>query len=360
MPACLRCGTELVVNEEGVAPVLCDACAGKASSRARRSVNTGAMSDFPVTTGLLAVNLAVFVGMVITGGGFFKANGNSLILWQGNFDFLTLSGEYWRLLTAAFVHDGVLHIAFNMWCLWSLGQLSERLFGRWQTLLIYAMTGIGGSLLSIAHAVSQDQARLSVGASGAVFGIAGALLAGLKFGNLSISEGARRGILSSLAFFIIVNFVLGMGQNVDNMAHLGGFISGLIIGLPLALGRAASGATHRLLQIATLLISSLLLAGATNELVQVHGHKSRIFVSQWAMSRGDFPAAIKVLERDVRANPNDAQAQGELAYAFAMDNQRDNAIAAYKRALQLDPNDARSKTNLKLLEEEAQEQQPQK
>src|SRR5215469_14501810 len=63
MPNCLKCGAELAVNEEGVAPVLCDRCAGTATTRARRGLRTGTMRDFPATTALLAINLAVFIAM---------------------------------------------------------------------------------------------------------------------------------------------------------------------------------------------------------------------------------------------------------------------------------------------------------
>src|SRR5579864_7791157 len=207
MPNCLKCGAPLVVNEEGIAPVLCDRCAGVATGRAHRSLATGTFRDYPATTLLLAINIAVFIGMVVTGAGFLEFNGRSLLNWGGNYGPWTLSGEYWRLITAGFVHGGRLHIAYNMWCLVSLGQLSERLFGKSQTFFIYLVTGVGGALLSIAH----NPKNFEVGASGAVFGIAGALLAGVKFGNLSISTGEKRSVVSSMIFFVGINFFLGAG-----------------------------------------------------------------------------------------------------------------------------------------------------
>ena len=128
MPSCLKCGTELAVNEEGIAPVLCDRCAGAPTGRARRVATTGTLRDYPITTALLAINLTVFVGMVATGAGFLDFNPQACLRWGGNFGPWTLNGDWWRLVTAGFVHGGLLHIAFNMWCLFSLGQLSERLF----------------------------------------------------------------------------------------------------------------------------------------------------------------------------------------------------------------------------------------
>ena len=135
MPNCLKCGAALAVNEEGVAPVLCDRCAGVATGRARRTMAMGSVYRFPATTTLLVINTAVFIGMMLTGGSLQGFSGEHLVQWGGNYGPLTISGEYWRLITAGFVHANLLHFAFNMWGLWNLGRLSERLFGKWQTFL---------------------------------------------------------------------------------------------------------------------------------------------------------------------------------------------------------------------------------
>src|SRR5437660_3390098 len=246
MPNCLKCGTALAVNEEGVAPVLCDHCAGVATGRARRTMAMGGLLLAPATATLMAINIAVYIGMVVTGG--FQFSGEQLIRWGGNYGPLTISGEYWRLMTAGFVHGSIVHIGLNMWCLYSLGRLSEQLFGRWQTFMIYMLTGVGGALLSVTY----DPERLSVGASGAIFGIAGAVVAGLKFGDLEIPEGQRRAILSSVVMFAVINFSLGGLGRTDNMCHLGGFITGLMLGLPLG----AFARKSKSLQIAILVITA--------------------------------------------------------------------------------------------------------
>src|SRR5262249_3042334 len=85
MPQCLKCGAELTVNEEGVAPVLCDRCAGRATSRARRGLNTGTMRDFPATTALIAINLAVFLAMPVFGVNPFNPSSIGLIRLGANF-----------------------------------------------------------------------------------------------------------------------------------------------------------------------------------------------------------------------------------------------------------------------------------
>jgi rhomboid protease GluP len=337
MPACLKCGTPLAVNDEGVAPVLCDRCAGVATRRARSTVHTGTMRDYPATTALIAINLTVFVGMLVTGG-FGPMNA---LRWGANYGPLTIGGDYWRLVTAGFVHGGFLHILFNMWCLWSLGQLSERLFGKWQTFAIYLLTGVAGSMLSIAY----DPRRLEVGASGAIFGLAGALLSGLKFGNLNVSEWQRRSAISSMVTFIAINFFLGGFGNVDNMAHLGGFICGLIIGLPLsALGEKKS------VQIGMLVVTALLLAAGGKELVDLHGHPSRLYSAKLALGQRNIPSAIRILQQDIAAVPDDAEAYTLLGHAYYLSNQRESAIAAYKKALQLDPNVPDARDNLEALQ----------
>jgi membrane associated rhomboid family serine protease len=342
MPSCLKCGAELPVNEEGMAPVLCDRCAGRATSRARRGVSTGTMRDYPATSALLAINAAVYIAMLLPGvniGG-----------WLANIGPLTLGGEYWRLVTAGFVHANFLHIAFNMWCLWSLGRLAERLFGHWQTLALYLLTGVGGALLSIGY----DPRRVEVGASGAIFGIAGAILAGLKFGNLAVSPGERKSVISSLIFFIVINFALGSGNlplfggNIDNMCHLGGFITGLLIGLPMG----AFARHHKLYQLATVLVTAGLLFAAGRELVQTHGADAELYRATRTLRQGDVAGAIPVLERYVAARPDDDEALVLLGAAYSLTGQREKAAAAYEQALKVNPESKPARDALQTLRQD--------
>lgn len=367
VPTCVRCGEPLAVNEEGVAPVYCDRCAGQAVSRARKGMNTGSLRDFPVTTTLIAINLLVFVGMVLTSDSptqaFIEPSNADLIRWGVNNRFLTLGGDYWRLLTANFLHIGIVHIAFNMWCMWRLGRLSERYFGRWSTAAIYVLTGVGASLLSITYSINHQPGRLSAGASGAIFGIAGALIAGLKFGNLSIAEGERRAVLSSVILFAGFNFLigfgyLGFGGGIDNMAHLGGFASGLLIGVPLATSLTRSAGVNRVIQVSTLAITTLLFAAAGAELVNSKGHQSRIVRAEWSLEDKDYPAAIRVLEKDTAAVPGDAEALALLGVAYALNNEPAKAIVAYKKALELDPSLTEVQDSLRELQGNAPASQP--
>jgi len=358
VPTCVRCGEPLAVNEEGVAPVYCDRCAGQAVSRARRGMYTGTLRDFPVTTALVAINVAIFVAMVLTADSFTQAliHGGNALRWGGNYGPLTLSGDYWRLVTACFIHGGIVHIGFNMWCLLSLGRLSERYFGRWSTLAIYLLTGVGGNLLSLAY----DPSRFSVGASGAIFGIAGAIIAGLKFGNLSIAEGERRAVISSVISFSVINFLLGIGYlgfgaDTDNMAHLGGFASGLLVGVPLATSLTRSAGVNKAIQVATLVVTAALLTAAGAEITNSAGPEVKLMR---ALKDKDYADAIKILEKEAAANPRDVETQIMLGYAYQENHQTEKAIVAFKKALELDPSLTEVQDSLRELQGNTPASQP--
>src|SRR5258708_4336254 len=330
MPACAKCGSPLQVNEEGIAPVLCDRCAGVATARARKGIYTGTMRDYPVTAALVAINVGVFVAMVIGGGSIMSFSNKDIIRWGANWGVLTLGGEYWRLLSAAFVHANIIHLALNMWWLFYLGRLSERLFGRWQTVVVYLLTGVGGNLLSLAW----KPGRLSVGASGAIFGLAGAILSGVKFGDLSITAGEKRSIFLNVALFSGLSFFMGMRGNTDNMCHLGGFISGLIIGLPLAVPSSSKG-KHTLIQDITLITTAALLVVAGGQLVQVHG---QMFKVDTLMRRQEYLAALQALEKITASNPDNEEALLKLGAVYELTRQPEKAVAIFERASKLNPN----------------------
>lgn len=348
MPQCLKCGAPLQVNEEGMAPVLCDRCAGVATRRARVGMSTSTLQQAPATTVLMAINILVFIAMVLTSGSLFSFSGQTLVSWGGNYGPWTLTGDYWRLVTTGFVHGGLIHIAFNMWCLWSLGQLSEKLFGSWITAAVYVLTGVGGSMLSIWW----NPGRLEIGASGAIFGIAGAILSGIKFGNVSVSSWQRRSIFSSLIFFIIINFAFGLSPGIDNMCHLGGFITGLIFGVPLA---TASASGKKSFEWATIVLAALVLAGIGAQMVKTkRPPAASLSNAVAAMQQHDYGSAIDILEQLTETNPNDIKAQSLLGLAYEMNHEREKAIAAYQKALALDPNEQALKNKLEQLQKSSE------
>jgi rhomboid protease GluP len=167
-----------------------------------------------------------------------------LLRWGADYGpFVLILGQWWRLVTAMFVHVGLLHLATNMWCLWNLGLLGEPLVGAWGLFAAYLLTGFGGNLLSVAvHPGLPGTAEgiVGAGASGAVFGLAGLLIVLLKSKLLPLPEVELRRLRRSVIWFAVLNFVLGAGTwvahsalRIDNMAHLGGFVTGLVLALPM-------------------------------------------------------------------------------------------------------------------------------
>jgi rhomboid protease GluP len=202
----------------------------------------------PATYLLVGINCAVFLLMAFSGVSATSPTTGQLLYWGADNGGLVLqAGQWWRLTTSTFVHVGVIHLATNMWCLWNLGLLGEPLLGPVGTVAVYLLTGIAGNLLSIA--VNPDlpggpNSVVGAGASGAVFGLAGVLIVLLK------SKLLRKSVI----YFAVLNFVLGASTllipsviRIDNMAHLGGFLSGLALGVPLVprIGAARADFTRR-------------------------------------------------------------------------------------------------------------------
>jgi len=214
----------------------------------------------PGTYLLLAINIAVYVWMVTHRVNWLKPTDYDLLRYGANEPWLVLHSEWYRLLTATFVHVGFVHIACNMWCLWNLGILGEPLIGPFGIIAVYMLTGIAGNLLSMAFnvvaAVSTHNPRflleVGAGASGAVFGIAGILIVLLSNRALPFPWEELRRLRSMVIKFAAINLVIGLstmvfnfGIRIDNFAHIGGFVSGLALGVPLV-PRMTAGRTRYL------------------------------------------------------------------------------------------------------------------
>jgi rhomboid protease GluP len=190
----------------------------------------------PATYTLVGINCAVYLAMVLRGVSPSSPTVEQLVHWGANFGMYVLAGQWWRLLTAAFVHIGLLHLATNMWCLWNLGLLGEPLLGPAGVIAVYVLTGVAGNLLSTAV----HPQIVGAGASGAVFGLAGVLILLLKAKLLPVPPEEIKRLRRSVIYFALLNFVIGGSTmflrtsiQIDNMAHLGGFLCGLALGAPL-------------------------------------------------------------------------------------------------------------------------------
>ncbi len=210
-----------------------------------------------VTTGLLAVNVVVFLAMVFSGASPLEPSTEVLRRFGGSWGY-ALFAQYWRLLTATYVHAGIIHIAFNMWCLWDLGGLAERIFDRWVFFLLYTCCGLAGSLA----ATWSNPHSITVGASGAVFGLAGALISALYLGKLPVSRHALQSTLKSLLSFAGYNLLFGaIVPYISNSAHIGGFLTGLALGAVLAPSLTSPSPKRQLWSLAAIAVCGLLLYG---------------------------------------------------------------------------------------------------
>ncbi len=196
----------------------------------------------PATYTLGGLNVVVFVAMCLMGISLTAPQPEQLLTWGADYGPAVLLGnQWWRLITAMFVHVGIIHLATNMWCLWNLGLLGEPLLGPAGMFAAYLLTGVGGNLLSTAlHPGLDGDGIVGAGASGAVFGLAGVLIVLLKSKLLPLPPFEVNRLRRSVIWFAVLNFVLGAGTwvahtslRIDNSAHLGGFLTGLALGIPL-------------------------------------------------------------------------------------------------------------------------------
>ena len=214
-------------------------------------------SSMAVTQAIFGINVAVFLAMMFSGVSMLdNPSGQDLVRWGANFGPLTVSGQWWRLLTCVFIHGGLLHIGFNMWCLWDLGRLAESVYGHLTFAAVYLICGLAASVGSVIW----NPVVLSVGASGAIFGIAGALIASFYLGEFSLPRAALSGTLRSVVVFVGYNLFFGaIIARTDNAAHVGGLLMGLLLGALIA--KVAPGHDQVLRRIVILLIGVLLVAG---------------------------------------------------------------------------------------------------
>lgn len=182
----------------------------------------------PVTLAIIAVNVLLFLVATALGGGLFKINPEVMIRLGTDYSPLTLAGQWWRLLTSIFLHFGLLHIALNMWALYANGRVAERIFGSIRYLVIYLVAGLTGSVVSLLwHPVVNG-----AGASGAIFGILGALLAFFLKREGGVPASVIKAQLTSVSIFVGYSLLnAARVQGIDNAAHLGGLLGGFVMGL---------------------------------------------------------------------------------------------------------------------------------
>ncbi|QHL88491.1 rhomboid family intramembrane serine protease [Nibribacter ruber] len=196
------------------------------SARYLRKQLTGFLpfEGFQVTPILMYLNVLVFVAMVAAGLGFISFEALDLLSWGANYRPAVQEGDYWRLLTSVFLHGGIMHLFMNMYALLFIGLFLEPLLGRNRYVLLYLICGVAASLASMWW----YEAQVSVGASGAIFGLYGFYLALLT--TKVFPKDFKTSFLTSIGLFIGFNLLYGLTGGIDNAAHIGGLVTGFVLG----------------------------------------------------------------------------------------------------------------------------------
>jgi rhomboid protease GluP len=293
-----------------------------------------------VTIAILAINVLVFAGMVARGVSFVSPTTQQLLRWGSDFGPLSLGTQPWRILTSNYVHIGIIHIAVNMWALWQLGRLAERIFGPWIYFLIYTASGISGSLLSLLR----NPLEVSAGASGALFGIIGALIAALYLGKLPFPKPARDGLLKNLVWVAVINLGLGASiPGIDNAGHVGGLIMGLALGAIIGPHLMEEVSRRRIYLWRILLAAVLLLVAFGAYVRHRNGYVADIPKAQEALGRGRTDEAIRALETAIARDPKNTEVLNMLAQAYMSKHDYPHTESTLQKVVQLEPNNITAK-----------------
>ena len=261
---CVTCGTEFERSFGDTALTLqcpaCDLRQQEAEQAPALQISGAAPSrSFPITIGLIGLNALVFAIMVLRGGSFVAPTPQQAIAFGADFGPLTLGGQWWRLATSMFVHFGIIHIGLNMWCLWSLGCAAEALMGRISYLLAYFASGIFGSIAS----VYWHPMAAGAGASGAIFGMAGALVSFVYLKKTPAHLTINKKMLGSLGTFILYNLGFGAAiPGISNAAHIGGLVMGMAVGAVLPAASLPDSSRRTRLSLVALLSAAVLIVSA--------------------------------------------------------------------------------------------------
>jgi len=202
-----------------------------------------------ITKVIMALCLIMFVMMYIIGKG--SNDTLTLYIFGANLSEAVKAGEVYRLITCAFLHAGILHLAFNMYSLFIIGNQVETYLGKFKFTLVYLISALSGSLMSCLFTDG-----LSVGASGAIFGLLGSLLYFGYHYRLYLGDVLRRQIIPLIAINLLLGFIL---NGVDNAAHIGGLIGGYLS--TMALGVKGKSKKKDMINGAIVLIIYLLFLG---------------------------------------------------------------------------------------------------
>ncbi|MEM6469015.1 MAG: rhomboid family intramembrane serine protease [Planctomycetota bacterium] len=242
---------------------------------------------------LVLANILLFATMSATGAHILNPTVQTALDWGANFGPATTNGQWWRVVTCMFLHFGIIHLGFNMWVLWDLGRLVERLVGNAGFLILYFVSGVSGSLASL----SWHPVVVSGGASGAVFGVVGALLGLIAFRRDTIPIPVLKHLSKSMMAFLVYNTVFGViAPGIDMAAHIGGLIAGLACGLILSQPLTRDMVDRRKVRNAV-----IALAGGAVSLLWAFSLPNSTYTA--SPPRCTDPKVVRLLEQMIRSTP---------------------------------------------------------
>jgi membrane associated rhomboid family serine protease len=219
LPQCVNCG------EVSVQAVVAD----EEERAERRFAQAFFSRPTPVTYALLAVNVGVFLLMMLFSGG--SEDSETLVAFGAKTNRLLREGDWYRLVTPIFIHAGLIHLLSNSYALWIVGPQVEKLYGSARFLLIYLLSGIGGVVGSYIGQETLNKPNVpSVGASGAIFGLFGVLAVfGFRYRH-ELPGVFRRAFGAGVLPVIVINLIIGFSiPFIDNSAHIGGLVTGAVL-----------------------------------------------------------------------------------------------------------------------------------
>ena len=335
---CPICGKEFERNfSDSPSSLNCPACDRQQAQSLRAAFapprTSLSLASFPVTISLIAACALVFAAMVLRGVSAFDPTPDQAIAFGADFGPLTLSGQWWRLVTSMFVHFGLIHLGLNMWCLWNLGRAAEQLLGRFSYILAYFVSGIFGSIASVYW---HPQAA-GAGASGAIFGLAGVLVSFVYLKKTPAHLQINSKLLGSLGTFIVYNLVFGAAiPGISNAAHLGGLVMGLVVGALLP-NAAASESLRRTRISIVVVLSAIVLFASAVVTKRLRTGVSELASIQQLLATGKTDEALAQLQQVTRREPNLAQAQAMLASVYFEKSRYPEAAAALQKAYDAEP-----------------------
>lgn len=289
----------------------------------------------PVTYTLIYINVFLFVAMAAA------TSGQSLLMpsiqilheWGANFGQFSLQSQPWRILSQCFLHIGLLHLIINMIVLWDLGVLTERIFGSKYFFVIYFISGLAGSCVSLIS----NPGLTAAGASGAIFGVAGSLIVFFQVVKNSVEPMAYAKIKEFAIILILVSSVGGFFYSFDNGAHFGGLFAGALCGYLLAPQQISLVKNFRLLSV---LLLSIMVVG----LYQIarfapfdSNGSYKILYGKMLLKSRKYEKAMQVADDYIKENPKKSYGYELKGDVFQLLNSNDKAVELYSKAINLNP-----------------------